>query len=101
MSYNSKTVEDHSGDPMWNETVEWKYEDADLVFFQYALLINELGGVLTWLYRLRMYQSRWGKDELAVVFTAHVDRLEKGLRFWPLITGDKKTPPGKVMVRVH
>ena len=36
--YNSKTVRDHSGDPMWNETVEWKYEDADLVFFQCAFL---------------------------------------------------------------
>lgn len=36
-SYNSKTVQDHTGDPMWNETVEWKYEDADLVFFQCAL----------------------------------------------------------------
>lgn len=36
-SYKSKTMEDHSGDPMWNETVEWKYEDSELVFFQCAV----------------------------------------------------------------
>ena len=48
-----------------------------------------------------MYQERWGRDELAVVFTAHVDRLEKGLRFWPLIVGDQKITPGNVLVRVH
>ena len=66
------------------------------------LLIGQLGGgVLTRRHRLRMYQSRWGKDELADVFTAHVDRLEKGLRCWPLIGGDRSTTPGKVMVKVH
>jgi hypothetical protein len=88
---------------MWNETAEWKYEDTDLVFFQCALsyLITQRGGILTWLFRLRVYQDRWGKDELAAVFTAHVDRLEKGLRFWPLISGDRKSVPGKVLVRVH
>jgi phosphatidylinositol phospholipase C delta len=45
-SYNSKTVDDHSGDPMWNETVEWKYEDAELVFFQCATAssASQLGG---------------------------------------------------------
>lgn len=57
--------------------------------------------MLTRLHRLRMYQSLWGKDELAVVFTAHVDRLEKGLRCWPLIGANKSTTPGKVMVKVH
>ena len=35
-SYTSKVVEDHSGDPMWNETVEWTYDDSELVFFQCA-----------------------------------------------------------------
>ena len=64
-------------------------------------LISQLGGVLTRPHRLRVYQHRWGKDELATVYTAHVDRLEKGLRFWPLIGGDGTTTSGKVMVRVH
>ena len=48
-----------------------------------------------------MYQERWGRDELADVFTAHVDRLEKGLRCWPLIGGDRNAIPGKLMVRVY
>ena len=48
-----------------------------------------------------MYQERWGRDELAVVFTAHVDRLEKGLRFWHLIDANRNNTPGKVMVRLY
>ena len=48
-----------------------------------------------------MYQERWGRDELADVFTVHVDRLEKGLRCWPLIGADRTATPGKLMVRVY
>lgn len=57
--------------------------------------------MLTRLHRLLIYEDVWGRDELTVVFTAHVDRLEKGLRFWPLISGVKNTAPGKLLVRVH
>lgn len=48
-----------------------------------------------------MYQERWGRDELVDVFTAHVDRLEKGLKCWPLIGAERNVIPGKLMVRVH
>jgi phosphatidylinositol phospholipase C, delta len=66
-----------------------------------SFLFSQLRGGLMWLRRLRIYEDQWGKDALVAVFTAHVDRLEKGLRFWPLIGGDGNTTPGKVMVRVH
>ena len=66
------------------------------------LLVSQFTrGILTRLHRLRMYQERWGRDELATISTGHVDRLEKGLRFWPLIGGDRSATPGKVLVRVH
>lgn len=57
--------------------------------------------MLTRLHRLLIYEDVWGRDQIAVVFTAHVDRLEKGLLFWPLVSDVKNTTPGKLMVRVH
>lgn len=30
--HKSKVVKDHGGDPYWDETVEFKYQDGNLIF---------------------------------------------------------------------
>ncbi|KAI0753417.1 PLC-like phosphodiesterase [Daedaleopsis nitida] len=83
LKYKSKVVEDHGGDPFWDEAVEFKYEDGELIFV-----------------RLRLYQDRWGKDEEIATFTAQLDRLETGFRFWPLTDGEGNLTEGHILVRL-
>ena len=34
--HKSKVVEDHGGDPFWDETVEFTYQDGDLLFVRHV-----------------------------------------------------------------
>ncbi len=36
--YKSKVVEEHGGEPFWDETIEYKYQDGDLIFIRSVLI---------------------------------------------------------------
>lgn len=82
--WKTKSVKDHKGDPMFNETVEWTYKDDDLVFL-----------------KVEMKEDEWGKDDELASYTLLVDRLEQGLRFWPLFDNKGAPSQGKLLVKVE
>lgn len=69
---------------MFNETVEWTYKDDDLVFL-----------------KVEMKEDEWGKDDELASYTLLVDRLEQGLRFWPLFDNKGAPSQGKLLVKVE
>jgi phosphatidylinositol phospholipase C delta len=38
LEWRTKTVKEHGGDPLWNESVEWTYQNDDLLFLKYVFI---------------------------------------------------------------
>ncbi|KAG8807822.1 hypothetical protein FRC17_004252, partial [Serendipita sp. 399] len=77
LEWKTKPVKDDDADPMFLSTVEWNWDDDDLVFL-----------------RVELKEDVWGRDNEVASYTLLVDRLASGLRFWPLF--DKSGMPSVV-----
>ncbi|KAG8758124.1 hypothetical protein FRC14_000748 [Serendipita sp. 396] len=83
LEWKTKSIKDHDADPMFLSTVEWDWEDDDLVFL-----------------RVELKEDVWGRDQEVASYTLLVDRLATGLRFWPLFDKTGMPSVGRLLVDV-
>jgi len=48
-----------------------------------------------------MKEDEWGKDEELASYSVLVDRLEQGLRFWPLFDNKGIPSQGRLLVNIE
>ncbi|PVG02480.1 PLC-like phosphodiesterase [Serendipita vermifera] len=82
--WKTKSVKKHGGDPMFDQSVEWQYQDDDLIFL-----------------KVELKEDEWGKDDELASYCLLVDRIEEGLRFWPLFDHTGSPSIGRLLVNVE
>lgn len=79
----TKPVSAANGEAVWNETLQWSYEDEELVHF-----------------RLLLVHSKWDGETDLAAFSGQVDRLQPGWRIVRLLDMRARPMAGGVLVRV-
>jgi hypothetical protein len=51
--------------------------------------------------RVEMREDEWGRDDELASYSLLVDRLEQGLRFWPLFDNKGTPSQGRLLVKVE